>query len=130
MESLISRIILVVLVTVGSVILWSKMWVERPPTVAAALGWLTACAVIGGSCSWYFLFADPEVGSGNRLRIWVPAPLMIGMVCIVFPSLFRLFRALRGGGTGRLVALLCLGIILGLASLSPLAVLGHYLMTQ
>ena len=130
MESLIARVILVTLITVGGGILWRKMWVERLPTVAAALGWLTACAVIGGFCSGYLLFGDPEVGSGNRLRIWLPFPLLIGMVYIVIPSLLRLFRALRGSGTRRLVAWLGLGIVLGMASLSPLAVLWHYLMTQ
>ena len=133
MPSLVAKIGTAVLVGVVYAILIylrSRMWEERTPRIATSLGWLTGCAVVGALCSCYFLFADPEAGSPNRFHIWMPLPFMIGMVYIVFPSVVRLVRALRGSGTRRFAALLGLGIVLALTSLSPLGVLYHYVMTQ
>ena len=124
----VANAVLVVAVFAFIAYLRSRESEERLPKVTTSLGWLTGCAVLGSACSGYLLCAAPEKGADMAEA--VVFILMIGMVYLVAPSVIRLIRSLRGSGAPRFAALLGLGIVLALASLSPLAVFYHYIMTQ
>jgi hypothetical protein len=104
---------------------------ERTGTVIVTFGWLIGCVVAGVICFWYPVYVDSKFGpeADSRMGFFYLGafPYMIGAGVVAVLSLARLFRALRGAGTRNFASLFSLGIILTLASLSPVAVIGFRL---